>query len=97
MTERPNDAPDGPESLPRDADERDLPPFAYNEAYWYGEGHDDRLVSDVSQRYPNPPPSDDQKGIEPGIEEADAGRNAAEIVADDVSPLLGPFSRPRFA
>ena len=88
MTERPNDAPGGPESLPDDAPETDLPPFAYNEAYWYGEGEDDRLVSDVSERYPDPRSGDDQKGIRPGIEEGNADRDAREIVADDVSPLL---------
>ena len=77
MTDRPNDAPDGPESLPDDAPETDLPPFAHHEWLWYGEGEDDRLVSDVSQRYPDRPPGDDQQGIEPRIAtQTDAGQDA---------------------
>ena len=40
--------PDRLADLPADADI----PVAGNEAYWYGLGDDDRLVSDISARYP---------------------------------------------
>ena len=57
MIERPDDAHEAPDGLPGD-DLEDLPPRDFNEALHYGLGNDDRLVSDISDRYPDPPTHD---------------------------------------
>jgi hypothetical protein len=53
MIERPDDPHEAPDGLPDD-DAEDLPPRAFNEAYQHGRGDDDRPVSDISDRYPEP-------------------------------------------
>ena len=102
----PKDSPDDPERLPDDAEDADLPPFAYNEAYWYGEGEDDRLVSDISERYPDQPSGDvddDQPVVDASMEarwrsvskaSGNADGNDVETVADDAS-IMGILRRVR--
>lgn len=53
MAERPDDPHEAPDGFPDD-DLEDLPPRAFNEIYHYGFGDDDRLVSDISDRNPQP-------------------------------------------
>lgn len=57
MVERPDDPHEAPDGLGDDHPE-DLPPRAFNEALHYGLADDDRLVSDISHRYPEPSPDD---------------------------------------
>ena len=53
LPERLDDSHDAPEGLPGDDDDHH-PHAAFHEADWYGHGEDDRLVSDISERYPEP-------------------------------------------
>lgn len=61
MAKRPHDLPDAPQGLPSD-DPETVSPVASHEADRYGHGDDNRLISDISERYPEPSP-DDQKTV----------------------------------
>ena len=80
VPERPDDSHDAPEGLPGDDgnDDHDHHPHAaFHEADWYGHGDDDRLVSDISERYPKLSLDD--------VPDDPSHRD------HDVSPLLAPF------
>ena len=55
--ERPIDSMGAPESHPGD-DPETVIPVAFNDADGYGRGDDDRIVSDISERYPDPSSND---------------------------------------
>ena len=73
MIDHPDDPHEAPDGLDDDHPE-DLPPRAFNEALHYGLGDDDRLVSDISDRYPEP--------------SSDDGPDDQSHRRDGVSPLL---------
>ena len=83
-------------------DERDDLPFAFNEAYFYGRGDDDRLVSDISERYPEAS-SDDIRDDQPVVEQPSikaiidriAARSDADSVGAEKAQGSSPFARSR--
>ena len=75
------DSGDAPEGLPGDDESNDLP-FAFKEGYWYGRGDDDRLVSDISERYLGAS-SDDVRDDQPVV----------EIATNEVKITNTPLSR----